>query len=152
MQLETLITQLGITEHMEALSDWRDALLIEKAEELQKVHADHAENVVSINESNGLALSAAIAEKNEAVATLRSEKDGVAALEEELSSAKETIATLQSAVAGANAIIAGHVKTIQQKSAKVSELQALLDAPEKERKRLELQAQLAALDDPAPTE
>lgn len=35
MQLETLITQLGLTEHMEALSDWRDALLVEKAAELQ---------------------------------------------------------------------------------------------------------------------
>lgn len=41
MQLETLITQLGITEHMEALSDWRDAFLIEKAAELQVLQQKH---------------------------------------------------------------------------------------------------------------
>lgn len=36
MQLETLITQLGITQHMAALSDWRDELLRDTAAALQE--------------------------------------------------------------------------------------------------------------------
>lgn len=161
--LETLLTELGLTEHMEAISNWRDALLIEKAEELQQVHTDHAENVTSINEAHGTAMAALRSEKEAESQSLTEQLgakcDGVTALEEELAAANETIsqnaaqiATLQSAVSGANATLAAKNKTIQEKAAKVTELQALLDAPEKERKRLELQAQLAALDAPAPTE
>jgi len=43
MQLETLITQLGITEHMAELSDWRDGLLRETAATLQAKDTDCAE-------------------------------------------------------------------------------------------------------------
>ena len=35
MELETLVTQLGISQHMKALSDWRDGFLRGKAEEIQ---------------------------------------------------------------------------------------------------------------------
>lgn len=44
MQLETLITELGITEHMKPLSDWRDSFLREKAEEIQSVRNELAES------------------------------------------------------------------------------------------------------------
>lgn len=38
MTLETLIKDLGITQHMAALSDWRDDLIRAHAAELQAVH------------------------------------------------------------------------------------------------------------------
>lgn len=38
MTLESLLTDLGITQHMAALSDWRDNLIRAHAAELQAVH------------------------------------------------------------------------------------------------------------------
>lgn len=66
MQLETLITSLGITEHMKALSDWRDDLLREKAAELQALTVDLGTN-------KDEALSALGAEHQAAIDALRAE-------------------------------------------------------------------------------
>lgn len=40
MQLETLIAELGILEHMKPLSYWRDSLIREKAEELKNLRIE----------------------------------------------------------------------------------------------------------------
>ncbi len=48
--LESLITSLGIPEHMAALSDWRDAFLREKAVELQAVRLEADKAVAAAKE------------------------------------------------------------------------------------------------------
>jgi len=156
--LETLLTELGLTEHMELLSNWRDDFLREKAEELQGVHMECASLVLTAASEKSSEIEAKNAEVREIRASYSEEiaatRESINHLEMDLATANELLArkneqieSLQSAVSGANAIISGHVRTIQSKDSKIDELQALLYAPEKERKRMELQAQLAALDE-----
>jgi len=47
MQLETLITQLGITQHMATLSDWRDELLRDTAAALQEKDSERDDAVAA---------------------------------------------------------------------------------------------------------
>ncbi len=147
--LETLLNELGLTEHMEELSDWRDALLVEKAEELQQVHNDHAEEITALNTTHGDNLSKAVSEKNAEIVTLQTQ---FAALEQSfhneiylVSQRDEEIVSLKRQLADANAANTAASKTIQDKNVEIQRLSVLASATEDERMILKLEEELAAL-------
>ena len=63
--LETLLGVLGITQHMEALSNWRDALLVGKAAELKDLHAAHAAQLSTLTAEQAALKAADQAIKNQ---------------------------------------------------------------------------------------
>lgn len=117
MQLEELVTSLGITQHMEVLSNWRDALLVEKAAELKSVH----------DERDTIAAEFA-AYKSTAKSALKAADD---AIKNQDLNDKDTVATIA-------VIVAETAKPVAQR-----EIEAL--QTEKARLEAELATKLAAL-------
>lgn len=60
--LETLCINLGIQEHIPALSEWRDNLIREKATELQEAHRAAEANAAVVAEATGQSIAAKNAE------------------------------------------------------------------------------------------
>ncbi len=115
--LEELLTELGLADHMEALSNWRDDLLREKAEEIQTIHFEKDEA------------------KSSALAELAGEKEAqIAALLPLKTLYEDMVPKVSAALASGDPelFIALGLDFI---------------TPEKEKLRAQLEAQLAALGD-----
>ena len=129
MQLEALITQLGIAEHMAALSDWRDELLRETAAALQSKDAERDEALA--------AKELAITEEKTALV------DSLAAKEAELAAAKAAFAEKQ---AYQDAMVEKVSAVIASKDpAQYEQLAVEFLTPAQELAKAEIAAQIAAL-------
>lgn len=58
MQLEPLLVSLGLTEHMAALSNWRDGLIIELAADKQALVVAHETAIADLEASHATAVGA----------------------------------------------------------------------------------------------
>jgi len=127
MQLEPLLTSLGIPQFIPQLSEFRDNLLREKAAELKELTDAHAEEITVLQDAHTAALSTNAAELERVKAELA---DRNALIE----SAKEAI---KNAIANASLDDTATVATIAQVVA-VAELPAI------EKRKLEIAAEIAA--------
>lgn len=96
MQLEDLIKDLKIEQHMTALSDWRDELLREKAEELQVVQRAVADKDTALSEAKAKAQADLDAKAAKEAAHLADVK---AAILDPSKNPVETVAAIETLVA-----------------------------------------------------
>jgi hypothetical protein len=119
MQLEPLLTSLGIPQFIPQLSEFRDDLLREKAAELKSLIDDHAEKITALQNEHAeefAVVNQKLAERN---ALIESAKDAI-----------------KSAIADPSLDDTATVATIAQVVA-VAELPAI------EKRRLEIEAEIA---------
>jgi len=120
MELEPLLTSLGIPQFIPQLSEFRDNILREKATELQSLAKAHADALTEIEKSHAekiAAITADLAEKN---AIIDSAKNGI-----------------KSAIEDKDLDDTATVQTIAQ-------IVALAEMPTIEKRKAELAAEIAA--------
>lgn len=120
MQLEPLLTSLGIPQFIPQLSEFRDDLLREKAAELKSLTDTHAEEITALQDEHAAELERVRAELAERNALIESAKTAI-----------------KDAIADASLDDTATVATIAQVVA-VAELPAI------EKRKLEIAAEIAA--------
>jgi len=127
MQLEPLLTSLGIAEFIPQLSEFRDNILREKAAELQTLAKDHADTITALEQSHADKIA-------EISATLSATQADLAAKNALIDSAKLGI---KGAIANADLDDTATVQTI-------AHIVALAEIPTIEKRKAEIAAEIAA--------
>lgn len=119
MQLEPLLTSLGIPQFIPQLSEFRDDLLREKAAELKSLTDTHAEEITALQDEHAAELERVKAELAERNALIESAKEAI-----------------KGAIADANLDDTATVATIAQ-------VVAAAELPYIEKRKLEIAAEIA---------
>jgi hypothetical protein len=129
MQLEPLLTSLGIPQFIPQLSEFRDDLLREKAAELKSLTDTHAEETTALQDEHAAELERVKAELAERNALIESAKTAIkSAIADARLDDTATVATIAQVVAVAElpAIEKRKLEIAAEIAAKQAELEALI--------------------------